>query len=260
MRQSLVRWGVTLGLLGSTLLASLVTGSKLALALSEEQVQQKLLWVPVFTITNADGAPLVRPVNNAQQTASVTGVFISQQDAEAFVERLKTENPDLGNSVKVTPVSLARIYQIATTANQEQEEAIVFDLIPVQQQVNQALSLLRENGQQVERFPGVPLFFARGAEDKEVLTFQRGDQQAIPFFFNKEDLQSVLERFKQQYPDESADMQIEVAPLDQVIQAWRNEENQELNRVMLIPPRESLQYVRLLQQGSGQNPPPTPTP
>ena len=258
MRKSLVRWGVTLGLIGSTLLGSVLTGNKQALALSEEQVLQKLLWVPVFTITNADGAPLVRAVNSSEQSASVAGVFISQQDAEAFVERLKAENPDLGNAVKVTPVSLAKIYQIATEASEDREEPIVFDLIPVQQQVDRALTLLRQGGQQVEQFPGVPLFFARGKEDREVLTFQRGDQQAIPFFFNQEDLQSVLERFKQQYPDESADMQIEVAPLNQVIQAWRNEDNPELNRVMLIPPRESLPYVRSLQQGSGQNPPATP--
>ena len=60
--KSLVRWSATLGLVGSTLLGSVFTGNLQALALPEEQVVKTLQPIPVFTVTDAQGAPLVASV------------------------------------------------------------------------------------------------------------------------------------------------------------------------------------------------------
>jgi hypothetical protein len=101
--KSLVRWSATLGLVGSALLGSFCTDNLQALALTEDQVVQKLQSVPVFTVTDAQGSPLVASIpkgQNQNQTTAVAGVFISQKDAQAFVERLKTEKPDLAKPCK----------------------------------------------------------------------------------------------------------------------------------------------------------------
>lgn len=256
LRNSLFRWSIALGILGSTVVGSAFVGINPAMALSEEQVMQKLQQVPVFTITNPDGAPLVASVPNGQDNnanSSVTGVFISQQDALAFIEKLKAQNPQLASSVKVTPVPLGEVYRMAESSK-DSPERVVFDLVPMQRQVDSALALLREDGQQVQQFPGVPLFYASGGTDKGYLTIQRGDEQVIPFFFNKEDLLNLIERYKQQQPNQPlSNIEIEVANLQQVVQVMQTSNDQQLEKIVLVPARESIDYVRSLQQ-PGQQP------
>lgn len=257
LKQSLTRWSLALSILSSTVVGSAFVGIHPAMALSEEQLMQKLQQVPVFTITNAEGAPLVASVPNGQGNtgnSSVTGVFISQQDAQAFIEKLKTQNPQLANTVRVTPVPLGEVYRMAE-ANQSNPERVIFDLVPMQRQVDSALTLLRQEGQQVNQFPGVPLFYASGGPDQGYLTIQRGNEQVIPFFFNKEDLMSLIERYKQQQPNQQlSNVEIEVANLQQVIEVMKTSNDQQLDKIILVPARESLDYVRSLQQSGQQQP------
>uniref|UniRef100_A0ACD5H222 Tic22 family protein n=1 Tax=Desertifilum tharense IPPAS B-1220 TaxID=1781255 RepID=A0ACD5H222_9CYAN len=125
----------------------------------------------------------------------------------------------------------------------------------MQRQVDSALTLLRQEGQQVNQFPGVPLFYASGDSDKGYLTIQRGNEQVIPFFFNKEDLMSLIERYKQQQPNQQlSNVEIEVANLQQVIEVMKTSNDQQLDKIILVPARESLDYVRSLQQSGQQQP------
>ena len=62
MKSSLVRWGTTLGLVGSTLLATVTSTIAPVIALSEQQIKSKLDNIPVFLITNPQGLPLSRPL------------------------------------------------------------------------------------------------------------------------------------------------------------------------------------------------------
>lgn len=269
MKNLLVRWGLALSLMGGVWMVPALTGGSQAIALSEDQVLQKLRQVPVFTITNADGAPLVAAVpnnqtgsnaQNNQNATSVAGVFISRNDAQAFVDNLKSKNPQLGNTVRVTPVSLAEIYKMAQ-ANRDKPERIVFDIIPVKQQVDSALAMLRQDGKQVSQFPGVPLFFASGGKDRGYLTIQRGNEQAIPFFFNKDDLQAMLDRYRQQQPNSIPQVSIQVINLEQLVQTMKNGNDQELNKIVLVPPKETLEYLRTLAPSQpNQNRPSNPQP
>lgn len=249
--KSFIRWSATVGLVGTTLLGSLFGGNLKALALTEQEVMQKLQPVPVFTITDEQGAPLVASVpNQNNQNESVAGVFISQRDAQAFVERLKRENPDLGNKVQVVPVSLAEVYQL-DQQNANQANGIDFAFIPVQQQVQSAQALV----QQGQQFQGVPLFVARGGEGGGYLTIEQNNTQVIPFFFDKEQLQGMVDRFKQQQPNQASTIEIQVVPLEGVIQTLQNENNPQLNQIVLVPSQESLQFLRSLsssQQGGSQ--------
>ncbi|MEG4045108.1 Tic22 family protein [Microcoleus sp. Pol17_C1] len=232
------------------LLPASEAGNLQALALSNTEIDEKLRSVPVFVITDAVGAPLIATVPKQGEgqsgNDSVTGIFISQQDAQAFIDRLKTTNPQLAASVRVTPVSLGEIYQLSQ-ANKGKPEEIQFSYVPAPQQVQLAKTVLQQTGQQVNEFNGVPLFLARGGPENGYLTIQRNQQEVIPLFFNKEDLQGMVDRFKQQQqPSVTATIKIEVVNLESVLEALRTEDDQFLTQMILIPSRESLDFVRQL--------------
>lgn len=251
--KSLIRWGAILSLVGTSWLGSSFLGNQQALALSQAQIVEKLRAVPVFTITDAEGAPLVAsvPGENGDETASVAGVFMSQQDAQAFLTELRGNNPQLAQNVQVVPVSLAEVYELDRSS--PGEEDLQFAYVPVAQQVESAMQLLREQGQQVQQFNGVPLFLATAGPERGYLTLEQGDQQVIPLFFTKEDLEVMLERFQQQQPDLANSVEIQVVNLEGVLQALESSDEPQMNQIMLIPPRESLEFLESQPQGAGQN-------
>jgi|SRR6478672_1238298 len=250
--KSLIRWSATLGLVGSTLLGSSFAGNMRALALPDNDIVQKLQAVPVFAITDAKGSPLVASVKTEQNAnAAVAGVFMSQRDAQGFIDKLKRENPDLAKTVQVVPVSLADVYKLQQS-NQNKPNALNFAFVPTQQQVESAMTLLRQGGQQVNQFDGVPLFVAKAGKDGGYLTLQQGNQQMIPFFFDKEQLQGMVDRFKQQKPDLASSVQIQVVNLQGIIQALRSSNNSQLNSIVLVPSQESINFLRSLPPANGQ--------
>jgi len=241
MMKSLIRWGTTLGLVGTTLVGTVLGGNWQALALSEEEILEQLKSVPVFTVTDNQGAPLVA---SSGEQGSVAGAFISQQDALAFIEKLKQENADLGNSVRVLPVSLGEIYKLNNTSS-SQEDGVNFAYVPVEQQVEQAVEILKNDNPEATQFPGVPLFFARGVEQEGYLTIQVNGQQLIPFFFEKEQLEARVG---------NTPVEIEVVPLEGVIQAFKDSNTAEddafLKSIILVPSRESLQFLQGLSNNA----------
>jgi len=242
--KSLVRWSATVGLVGSALVGSLLAGATQVFALTQDKLLQKLRPVPVFTITNNQGAPLVASPKD-QKGRGVAGVFITQKDAQTFLDGLKTRNPELAKGVKVVPVSLAEIYQMEV-ASKGKPDDIDFTFVPSKQQVDSAVTLLKQTGQK-DPFSGTPLFVARSAGGKEgYLTIQQGNQSVIPVFFKKEELQTLIDRFKQQQPQQASQVEIQVLNLEGMIELLRTQENQALEQIVLIPPSESIEYVRSL--------------
>lgn len=252
--KSFIRWSAVVGFLGSALIAPSFTSLGQLLALTEDQILQKLRSVPVFAIANAQGAPLVAAPPSGQKGSPIAGVFISQKDAQAFLENLKTKNPQLAKDVRVVPVSLGEVYQLGRTSKNK-PESLDFAYVPMQQQVQSALSLLKQGGQKVEQFNGVPLFLARGGQDKGYLTIQRGKEQVIPLFFKKEELQNMLERFKQQQPNLASTVDIQVVNLEGVLQTLQSSDNPQLNQIVLIPPQESIEYVQKMNPPANQGQP-----
>ncbi|MEC5031412.1 MAG: Tic22 family protein [Oscillatoria sp. PMC 1051.18] len=215
-----------------------------ALALPEAEVVEKLRSVPVFTVTDAQGAPLV--INDDRQNdRAVAGVFISQDDANAFLERLKRENPDLGNQVRVTPVSLGAVYQLGQE-NRDRSDGLSFAFVPIDEQVESAETLIRQGGQEIDEFRGVPLFVAKAGNEQRYLTLQQGDRQMVPFFFEREQLQTMVDTFKQQNPELAATVKVQVVNLEGVIETLRTSENQQLNQILLVPSQESMEFLRSL--------------
>lgn len=249
--KSLVRWSATAGLVATTFVSSLAIGGLRVLALTPEQIVQKLRPIPVFTIADNKGAPLVATPPQGQQGKPVAGLFISRQDAQAFLENLKNRNSALAKDVRVVPVSLAEVYQMEQSGKGKPNE-LDFAYVPSKQQVDTALTLLRQGGQQVNQFNGTPLFVARAGQDKGYLTVQQGNQAVIPMFFNKEELQVLVDRFKQQQPNLAKTVDIQVLNLEGLMEALQKQNDPQLDKIVLIPPRDSIQYVQSLVQQQRQ--------
>ncbi|MGF1591307.1 MAG: Tic22 family protein [Pleurocapsa sp.] len=238
MIKPLVRWSITLGVAGVTFFSWGIVENLIAIALPQEEVLKKLDPVPVFTIADEQGAPLVA---SGEDQAKVAGVFISQADANQFVNQLKTENPELAQKVKVVPVSLAEVYKLSESA-QTQENALNFAYVPEEEAVNSAKTIGEANQQPYQG--GVPLFVARGGEGKGYLTFERDSQQVIPFFFDKQQLEEMVARFKEQEPEVAANVDIEVHPLEGVIETLATGSDEILEKIVLVPSTESIEFLQ----------------
>ncbi len=236
--KSLIRWSATLGLLGSTLLTSWFGQVPKALALPEAEVVKVLQGVPVFTITTEDGGPLIATLEDDQK---VTQVFMSQQDANRFLAQLKEKQPEIGNKVKVQPVSLGAVYSFAL-ANNTETESLKFAYIPMASAVDSAKKVLSDSGQQYQG--GVPLFTLRGGPDNSILTIQQDDQEVIPLFFEKAPLQAIAEQMKKDQPDIAETMQMEVIPLENIIGLLQTKDDAMLKQIQLIPSQETMKFIQ----------------
>ncbi|MBK1989704.1 hypothetical protein A0J48_019565 [Sphaerospermopsis aphanizomenoides BCCUSP55] len=260
--KSLVRWGLTLGLISSTLLGSVAAINSPVLALSEQQIKDKLDSVPVYLITNDKGLPLSRtvPAQNGQPSTTVTGVYMSRQEAMAFIKELqKAKNKDpkleeMAKKLQVTAVPLGVIYQ-QLQQSKNQQNRLLFAFKPVDQELKGALDLLRASGQKIDQFKSVPVFAVRFAPDKGYVPIQLGanKQQMIPLFLSKQDAQGLLTQVKPKFP--KADIQ--VIDVDGVIKTLKDKNDPWLNQVVLVPSPESREYIKTLPRNNNAPKPKT---
>ncbi|MEO0927269.1 MAG: Tic22 family protein [Cyanobacteria bacterium J06643_13] len=254
MKISLIRKSITLGIASVTFLSLSMIENLIAIALPEAEVIEKLNPVPVFTIADEQGAPLVA---SGEDKAKVAGVFISQDDAKEFVNQLNTENPELAEKVRVVPVSLGEIYKLAGSPEGE-ENALNFAYVPEEEAVTSAKTIGEENEQPYQG--GVPLFVARGGEGKGYLTFERNSKQVIPFFFDKAQLEAMVARFKEQEPEVAASVDIEVHPLEEVIKTLETGSDTILEKIVLVPSAESIEFLENIAVPSARQRKPQPYP
>ncbi|MGL5508628.1 MAG: Tic22 family protein [Microcoleaceae cyanobacterium] len=244
--KSLSRFVAVCGVVAGTFWGNLPGHNMAAFALPAQEVMQKLD-VPVFAVTDGQGSLLLRSINvpGKETKASVAPIFINKKDADDFVQKLDDQ---LKSSVKVTIVSLGKVYQISQLDKSRQEN-LQFAFIPTEQQVNLAEDIQKQNGKTGE-FNGVPLFLARGGADNGYLVIQQGDQEVIPMFFSKQDLLNMVENFKKQQPELSGSIKVEVVNLEGVMTALEKDNDPFLKKIVLIPPRESIEFVQ--KSGGGK--------
>ncbi|MEI6445445.1 MAG: Tic22 family protein [Nostocales cyanobacterium ELA583] len=244
----LVRWGLTLGLAGSVMFGNILGINNLqALALPQEQVVKTLQEVPVFTLTNPKGEFVVISKKNQSKTISQIGFFISKKDAQTFLEnRLKKENSQLASTIQITPVSLADYYKLVVENNKKKDSNLVFALVPAQQQVNLATTMLNNTGKPDKKFEGIPLFVPKFKKENSYLTIPQGQERLIPFYFEKEQAVALLEAFKKAKPKEAANTEIQVLDLYNVIETLNSSNDPNSNKILLYPSRESIEFLRSL--------------
>jgi len=247
-------WSKKIGLVSTALLGSLFIGNLSVEALTEQQIIQKLGTVPVFTITNEQGALITLSISQEDnQRIPVAGAFISMEDAQKFIEQ-RINKGNSGLTAQVAVVSIADIYQLDQD-NQNNPEGVDFVFVPVQQQVESAMDLLRQRGHQVEQFPDVPLFYATAGENPSYITTQQNGQPIVPLFFDKAQLQQqVVDRYKEANPEIAPTVKIQVLSLGRLIELWKTQDDPALNQFVLWPSPESLDLLQRLSS-SRQNTP-----
>jgi nickel transport protein len=254
--KSLIRWGVKLGLVGSILLAGLSgMGNLKANALPEEQVVKTLREIPVFTLTNPKGEFVVLSTRNQDKAVSQVGFFVSKKDAQTFLDnRLKKENPQLASTIQIRPVSLADYYKLVLENRKKPDSSVFFTVVPSQEQVNSARTLLNASGKKEQQF-SVPLFVPKFKKDNSYLTIPlpQSNERYIPFYFDKEQVVSLLDQFKQAVPQEAANTEIEVVDLYGVLETLRSSNEAGVKKILLYPSRESIEFIRSLRPQRGGN-------
>lgn len=272
--KGLIRWGLICSLAGGGFAGTSLLGQTATIAqtpeaetpkpgapaaeVSEEreaEVVKRLESVPAFAVTDEKGSPVLAAVPNPKDKSKkiqVATFFMSQTDAQSLVDNLKSKKPELGKSARVTLISLRDAYEI-TKKNKDKQEQLVFQFIPTKEQVDFAKAILKAEGQNVEQFQGVPMFFATGGKEKGLLTIEQGKDKIIPFYFRKQDLQGMIDTLDKQKSPLSGTTKIQVTSLDRLVGSLLKSEDATSKQIMLIPDRNALEYAA--QQQKKKSPP-----
>ncbi|WOD41617.1 Tic22 family protein [Nodosilinea sp. E11] len=231
------------------LMTALISGSLLggglvmplpAEALGEEAIVDKLEQVPVFIILNSDGQPLTAAAEVNNQELKVPVVFIDGEAAEEFLNRARQEDP----SAEVALVDLGTLYQ-ETVLNDEAQVPLLY--LPIGGELEAALQLESD-------FQGVPLFIARQGADGPYLTINQNGEASLPMFFSRNDLQTLLNRYRETNAEAANEIVVQVLSLEWLLTAMANSTDPaldaQLNQVRLFPSTEVLNYIRSQQPGN----------
>jgi nickel transport protein len=181
----------------------------------------KLLQIPVFTVTGADGSPIVTSVPLADgSNQEIGGVFLDPNDAQAFVTSLQERQPELLGQVQVSVLTLAEIYEADRDNHIAHEDPMEFAYVPSRQQLQQAADVFAAQNVDIERFDGVPLFFATSRANGGYMTIEQNDASVIPVFFDKSSLDLLINNFGDGEAFQNS-IQYEVLRLERVLQTMQ---------------------------------------
>jgi hypothetical protein len=220
------------GLVGGSLMMPLP-----AAALGEEAIVDKLEQVPVFIILNSDGQPLTAAADNNGEEVKVPVVFIDGEAAEEFLARAREEDP----SAEIALVDLGTLYQETVLGDEDQVPLLY---LPNGEELDAATELQ-------SNFQGVPLFIARQGVDGPYLTITQEEQAALPMFFSRNDLQTLLNRYQETNADSADEIVVQVLSLEWLLDMMANNDDPaldaQLDQVRLFPSTEVLDYIRSQQ-------------
>lgn len=236
--KSLVRQIATVSLIGATAVGGLMASAVRVLAMSADQIAAKLGSVPVFIVINDEGRSLTATITDEDsQEVSAPLVFIDGQDAENFLSQARNQNAPFASEAEIVPVWLGALYEQASA---QQTSGSEFAYIPTEDQVESANSI--RNG-----FSGVPLFVAWDSSQQAYLTVTQNGESVVPMFFNRSDLDALLQRFRESEPEAAANIEVGVLPLEGVIREMEADTSPELNQIQLVPSSDVIEYFRTRQ-------------
>ncbi|MBE7380832.1 MAG: hypothetical protein F6J95_005425 [Leptolyngbya sp. SIO1E4] len=214
-----------------------------ALALTEQEILQKLNTVPVFLIVNGEGQSLTASVNNEETDIQVPIVFISSDEAEAFLDQAEEEQSELAAEAQIAVLPLSEVYEEASV-QLEGAESLVY--IPSSESVTQATELVDREIQ------GVPLFAAVDLENDQYLLT---GNNTLPMFFSLQDLQSQLSNLIANNPDLEDSIGVEVVSFEAILSNLDSDDpdlNQFLELIQFVPASQTLEYLQSPQPAGGQ--------
>lgn len=253
-------WSLALGTAGGTLF-----GLSPAVALTPEQIAQKLGQVPVFLIVDERGEPL--PVlitedgkpNSPEQAAAakpIVPVYLSQATAKEELETARQQAGSTDRQFQLISFSFGFLYKERMKDLRGEAQ---FLLVPENSAYRPTTALLGTEPQLGENqlfftikpenanAPlGAPLYFAVVADEEgrgsAVLVGENRDR--IPLFFSREEMMQNLEQLKENNPDVVSRLGVGVMRLDQAIEIMAAGKDDELSEAFLfVPSPEARQFV-----------------
>jgi hypothetical protein len=233
-----LRLGIAIGLVSSAVLAV-----QPADALSDAQITEKLQSIPVIMLTDKSGSPLVGQLNDKQKGV-FTEVYLGQKEVNATLQKLKATNPTVAKQLQVRVVTLGDVYK--NQLSNSGDKKLNFLVIPSETQVKSAISLLRKSDPaKAQQFNGVPLFVGIAGKPRGYVSINsvQEKKRIIPIFFDKEQLQAVLDRFKKDQPSLAPTTEIQVISLDSLLTQMRAKNEPFYGQIVLARSREMAEYV-----------------
>ncbi|NER78051.1 MAG: hypothetical protein F6K42_00420 [Leptolyngbya sp. SIO1D8] len=212
-----------------------------ALALSEEEILEKLTTVPVFLIVNGEGQSLTASVDDgADSDVQVPIVFIHSAEAEAFLDQAEEEQSEIAAEAQIAVLPLSEVYAEAS-AQLDGVSSLVY--IPSSESVNQASQLVEQDIQ------GVPLFAAVDIDNDQYLLTSNN---RLPMFFSFQDLQAQLSTLIQNNPELENSIGVEVVSFEAILSNMDSEDpdlNRFLELIQFVPASQTLQYLQSAPAG-----------
>lgn len=233
-----VRWSLALTFASTALLGSY----RPARGLPEAEVTEILRNVPVFVL--ADNRNKLVLSSRPGSTDFQIRFYVSATAAQAALTRLQQNRPDDAARVRVAPLPMSEAYNLAKS-QRVLPNSPSFLFVPDLDQVEEAREILAAQGEET-RLGDVPLFVAT-APDGSYLPLGKGEDQRIPFFFDRDQLEERLGELRKESPDAADAVTISVVPLGNVISTLLASDDEQLRLVYLFPSREALNFQRSLR-------------
>ncbi len=257
-----VRQLPTVAGLGFAVLATIAVAAMPVAALPEGEVVEKLNAVPVFTIVDQRGNPLIVTTKDKdKKDASVLPLFLDQKAAQDAYSNFQKDNSKAAKESSIGVISLGQAFKVIRDEQKKKDTKVSFQFLTDPKTVDYAFNLYKKGDTAAKNFPGIPVFYAMGSDDKNkskgFVTFEKDGKQFVPLFFDEKDIERNVSELKRTKPDLAKQMTVEVASLDSVISTMLEGKNDgEFKKLTFIPSLTAVQYVQSLQK-SAKGPAPT---
>lgn len=241
------------GACGALAVLATLAQAHTALALSEDQVIEKLNTVPVFTIVDQKGNPLIVTVKDKdKKDSSILPLFMDQKSVSDAYGNLQKDNKAVKDS-QIGVLPLGQAFKVIREEQKKKDAKIGFQFLTDPKTISYALDLFKKTDAKATSFPGIPVFYAMGSDEKNkskgFVTFEKDGKQYVPLFLDQADIERNLSELKRSKPELAKQMVVEVAPLDSVINSMLEGKNDDqLKSLTFIPSLTSVQYVQTLQK------------
>ncbi|RZM75066.1 Tic22 family protein [Leptolyngbya iicbica] len=239
--QGIFRRLASTGLTGLAIASCALMAPDPALALSEQEILEKLESVPVFLIVNGDGQSLTASVGETEEEqVQVPLVFINSIEAENFLAAAAEENSPIVEGAQLAVLPLNEVYSEASS-QLDSPDTLVY--VPSTQSVQQASQIAQQE------FQGVPLYAAVDLEQGQYLLTS---DNTLPMFFSLADLQSQVSVLLENNPAMEEVIGVEVTTFEGILRNMAANDpdiDDFLELVQFVPASETLQYLESLSNG-----------
>jgi len=207
-----------------------------ATGLKQKEINERIVRVPAFAVTDAKGSPYVAEYNGKN-------FFLDPAEAEKFATRVKELQPK-DAVVKVTPMTLDK----AIGYVKSKKSTDPFEIIPSSSEVERALKVQNPDTCDIcwgaEGVDGkIPVYWIEG------LGLEREGTVITPLFFDKDMAESYYAKL-----NKDTSPKLEVFDLSATIKKMRKGGSAEFRKVLFYPSTKAVDYANTMLKAAGSAP------